>query len=59
MSVDTLTSIKVFRQVVESGSFRLGADGWTSRPRWSSKHVMGIEKRLGVRLLNRKAVRSA
>src|SRR6267378_2151085 len=53
MSVDTLTSIKVFRQVVESGSFVSAADRLDLSPAMVSKHVMRIEKRLGVRLLNR------
>jgi len=46
-------SIKVFRQVVESGSFVSAADRLDLSPAMVSKHVMGIEKRLGVRLLNR------
>jgi len=51
--VDTLTSIKVFRQVVESGSFAAAADRLDLSPAMVSKHVMQAEKRLGVRLLNR------
>src|SRR5258708_37171378 len=53
MSVDTLTSIKVFRQVVESGSFVSAADRLDLSPSIVSKHVMRIEKRLGGLLLNR------
>jgi DNA-binding transcriptional LysR family regulator len=53
MGVDTLTSIKVFRQVVESGSFVAAADRLDLSPAMVSKHVMQVEKRLGVRLLNR------
>ena len=53
MRVDTLTSIKVFRQVVESGSFVSAADRLDLSPAMVSKHVMQVEKRLGVRLLNR------
>ncbi|TLY76505.1 MAG: LysR family transcriptional regulator [Gammaproteobacteria bacterium] len=53
MPVDTLTSIKVFRQVVESGSFVSAADRLDLSPAMVSKHVMQVEKRLGVRLLNR------
>jgi DNA-binding transcriptional LysR family regulator len=53
MRVDTLTSIKVFRQVVESGSFVAAAERLELSPAMVSKHVMQVEKRLGVRLLNR------
>jgi DNA-binding transcriptional LysR family regulator len=53
MSADTLTSIKVFRRVVESGSFVAAADRLDLSPAMVSKHVLRIEKRLGVRLLNR------
>ena len=51
--MDTLTSIKVFRQVVESGSFVGAADRLDLSTAMVSKHVMAIEKRLRVRLLNR------
>jgi len=53
MHVDTLTSIKVFRQVVESGSFVAAAERLDLSTAMVSKHVMHAEKRLGVRLLNR------
>ena len=51
--MDTLTGIKVFRQVVESGSFVAAAERLDVSTANVSKHVMHIEKRLGVRLLNR------
>jgi DNA-binding transcriptional LysR family regulator len=51
--MDTLTSIKVFRQVVESGSFVGAAERLDLSTAMVSKHVMAIEKRLKVRLLNR------
>jgi DNA-binding transcriptional LysR family regulator len=51
--MDTLTSIKVFRQVVESGSFVAASERMDLSPAMVSKHVMYAEKRLGVRLLNR------
>jgi DNA-binding transcriptional LysR family regulator len=51
--LDTLTSIKVFRQVVESGSFVAAAERLELSTAMVSKHVMHAEKRLGVRLLNR------
>jgi DNA-binding transcriptional LysR family regulator len=53
MQVDTLTSIKVFRQVVESGSFVAAAERMDISTAMVSKHVAHVEKRLGVRLLNR------
>ena len=51
--MDTLTSIKVFRQVVESGSFVAASDRLDISTAMVSKHVMHVEQRLGVRLLNR------
>jgi DNA-binding transcriptional LysR family regulator len=51
--MDTLTSIKVFRQVVDSGSFSGAAEWLDISVAMVSKHVMSIERRLGVRLLNR------
>jgi DNA-binding transcriptional LysR family regulator len=51
--VDTLTSINVFRQVVESGSFVAAADRLNLSTAMTTKHIMHIEKRLGTRLLNR------
>jgi DNA-binding transcriptional LysR family regulator len=53
MRVDTLTSIRVFRQVVESGSFVAAAERMDLSTAMVSKHVAYVEKRLGVRLLNR------
>jgi DNA-binding transcriptional LysR family regulator len=53
MRVDTLTSIRVFRQVVESGTFVAAAERMDLSTAMVSKHVMHVEKRLGVRLLNR------
>jgi DNA-binding transcriptional LysR family regulator len=51
--VDTLTSIKVFRQVVESGSFVAASERLDISTAMVSKHVMHVEERLGLRLLNR------
>jgi DNA-binding transcriptional LysR family regulator len=51
--MDTLTSIKVFRQVVESGSFVAAGDRLDISTAMVSKHVMHVEQRLGIRLLNR------
>jgi DNA-binding transcriptional LysR family regulator len=51
--MDTLAGIKVFLQVVESGSFVAAADRLDMSTAMVSKHVMAVERRLGVRLLNR------
>lgn len=51
--VDTLVSIKVFRQVVESGSFVAAAERLSLSTAMTTKHILHIEKRLGTRLLNR------
>ena len=51
--MDTLTGIKVFRQIVESGSFVAAAERLDLSTAMVSKHVMHLEERLGVRLLNR------
>jgi DNA-binding transcriptional LysR family regulator len=51
--MDTLTSMKVFRRIVESGSFVGAAEHLNFSTANVSKHVMSLEKRLGVRLLNR------
>ena len=51
--MDTLTSITVFRQVVDSGSFVAAAERLDISTAMVSKHVMNVEQRLGVRLLNR------
>jgi len=53
IEVDTLTSIKVFRQVVESGSFVGAGERLDISTAMVSKHVMHVEERLGLRLLNR------
>lgn len=51
--MDTLKSIKVFRQVVDSGGFGAAAERLDMSTAMVSKHVKSIEQRLGVRLLNR------
>src|SRR3984957_5772282 len=53
MRVDTLTSIRVFRQVVESGSFVAAAERMDLSTAMVSMHVAYLEKRLRVRLLSR------
>lgn len=53
MFMDTLTGIKMFLQVVESGSFVGAAGRLDVSTALVSKHVMNVEGRLGVRLLNR------
>jgi DNA-binding transcriptional LysR family regulator len=51
--MDTLLSMKVFRQVIESGSFVGAAERLSLSTAMTSKHVMHLEKHLGTRLLNR------
>lgn len=51
--MDTLLSIKVFRQVVETGSFVRAAERLELSTAMASKHVMHLEDHLGTRLLNR------
>jgi len=51
--MDTLRSISVFRQVVESGSFASAAERLEMSTAAVSKYVKCAEQRLGVRLLNR------
>jgi DNA-binding transcriptional LysR family regulator len=51
--MDTLLSMKVFRQVVESGSFVGAAERLSLSTAMTSKHLMYLEKHLGSRLLNR------
>lgn len=53
MRMDTLTGIKVFLEVVGSGSFVAAAERLGVSTATVSKHVMHLEQRLGVRLLNR------
>lgn len=51
--MDTLLSMRVFRHVVEQGSFVAAAGRLQLSTAMVSKHVMQLEKRLGTRLLNR------
>jgi len=51
--MDTLTSLKVFRQAVESGSFVAAAERLALSTAMVSKHAINVERRLGVRLLSR------
>ncbi len=53
LAMDTLLSMKVFRQVVESGSFVGAAERLNLSTAMTSKHLMHLEKHLGTRLLNR------
>src|ERR1700737_2994726 len=52
-AMDTLLSMKVFRQVVESGSFVGAAERLSLSTAMASKHLMHLEDNLGTRLLNR------
>jgi Bacterial regulatory helix-turn-helix protein, lysR family len=47
--LDTLLSMKVFRQVVESGSFVDAAERQNLSTAVTSKHLVFLEKHLGIR----------
>ena len=51
--MDTLTGIKIFLQVIESGSFVAAAQRLDVSAVVVGRHVRGLERRLGVRLLHR------
>lgn len=51
--MDRLTSLRVFREVVESGSFTAAAERLGVSAPMASKHVAQLEKSLGARLLHR------
>ena len=51
--MDRLLSMAVFKRVVEVGSFALAAPHFGISPEMAGNHVRALEKRLGVRLLNR------
>jgi DNA-binding transcriptional LysR family regulator len=57
--MDTLVSMKVFRYVVEVGSFVGAAERMEMSAAMASKHVMHLEQQLGARLLNRTTRRVA
>ena len=52
-AMDTLLSMKVFRQIVESGTFVGAAERLSLSTAMTSKHLMHLEKHLETRLLNR------
>lgn len=51
--MDALHSMRTFRAVAENGSFVDASERLKQSPAMTSKHVMKLEERLGVRLLNR------
>lgn len=51
--MDTLISLRVFRQVAENGSFTAAAERVGVSPAMASKHVAHLERHLGARLFNR------
>jgi DNA-binding transcriptional LysR family regulator len=57
--MDTLVSMKVFRHVVEAGSFVGAAERMDMSAAMASKHVMHLEQQLNARLLNRTTRRVA
>nr|WP_255763129.1 MULTISPECIES: LysR family transcriptional regulator [unclassified Mycetohabitans] len=52
-SVDRFTSIRVFREVAEAGSFVKAAERLNISTAMTSKHIASLERELHVRLLNR------
>jgi DNA-binding transcriptional LysR family regulator len=52
-AMDTLLSMKIFRQVIESGSFVGAAERLSLSAAMTSKHMTYLEQYLGTRLLNR------
>jgi DNA-binding transcriptional LysR family regulator len=53
LNVDTLTSMKVFATVVETGSFAAASDRLDLSRSMASKYVAHLEEHLGTRLLQR------
>jgi len=51
--MDRLTGLRVFREVVEAGSFSAAATRLSLSAPMASKHVAQLERELGARLLNR------
>jgi DNA-binding transcriptional LysR family regulator len=51
--MDTLTSMRAFLRVVQAGGFSKAAVRLDISPAMVTKHINGLEERLGVRLLNR------
>jgi DNA-binding transcriptional LysR family regulator len=51
--MDTLSSMRAFLRVVQAGGFSKAAARLDISPAMVTKHVNGLEERLGVRLLNR------
>ncbi len=53
MSLDVLTSMEVFRRAVEQGSLAAAGRSRDLSPEMAGRHLRALERRLGVRLLNR------
>lgn len=51
--VDTLASMAMFVQVVDTGSFAAAAEATGVSPTMAGKHIRAIEERLGARVLHR------
>jgi DNA-binding transcriptional LysR family regulator len=51
--MDRLVSMAVFKRAVDAGSFAAAARHFGISPEMAGNHVRGLEKHLGVRLLNR------
>jgi DNA-binding transcriptional LysR family regulator len=51
--MDRLTGLRIFREIVETGSFSGAAERLGVSPPMASKHVAQLESQVGARLLNR------
>ncbi|HWK71247.1 LysR family transcriptional regulator [Pollutimonas sp. M17] len=51
--MDTLVSLRVFREIADAGSFVAAAERLSMSAPMASKHMAHLERELGVRLLNR------
>lgn len=51
--MDTLTSLKIFCQIVERGNFTRAAEYLNISTAMASKHLSHLEKKLGIRLMQR------
>ena len=56
--MDTLLSLKIFAQIVESGSFTRAAECLGISTAMASKHLSHLEKHLGIRLMQRNTSKS-
>lgn len=55
--MDTIQSLRVFREIVAAGSFAAAAQRLDMSAPMVSKHLANLERQLGARLLNRSSRR--